>query len=262
MTAPLAETIARVEKETRDAAAHPAACISWPDTRLLLSCARRCEATAEASSQAIEGGRYFLGLMPLDAPAREWLIPLLNAASERDVLAKRVGELESLAERWEQQAFRENKSHGETSKKYQDARDRLQAIADMFSVGGLLPELFVDRIRAESTRLRLEKTELKSEIEILYADIDRLRAENERLRETEQTWYHNATAAESELIAAQDRVRELENKRKAAVVVLGDTGTDPRSRIHLAAFLLMDIPGKAVPITAPTQGAGTTGGES
>jgi len=187
---PLAETIARVSQDQAkrlhnwESSGEPDHFIGDRDLTLLLRCARRCEAIEGITSELIAKARR---LARIDSwwrtdieEFKRILPPLLDAAAERDALAKRVGELEL---------------------DFANACDkgrRLLASNDSFMASSEAANLVADKAEAESTRLRTELAELR-----LCHDEWKSEA-GERHEELRK--------ALAERNAAQDRVGELERE--------------------------------------------------
>jgi DNA repair exonuclease SbcCD ATPase subunit len=187
MTAPLAETIARLDALV--SGPHydhrQVGMMLAPHLSELRDCARRCEAIDGVESRlddlramADSGMSVIPGSIVLN------LIDLYeDAAAERDALAKRVGELEYVAG-------------------YQADLEAIRKTLDACDA----PHDCEEGVSLEPTRIRL-----------MAAEADRLRAENERLAALnsvveEQSAHVNGLIVDmrATLTAAQDRVKELE----------------------------------------------------
>jgi hypothetical protein len=241
----LAETIAAVDKVlsfVETCGDDVTAPIKVPYVRLLLACARRCEAMDNAGGTTWRDLLNSWGVAPTGRIHLE-VQALLDAAAERDALAKRVGELEELL------GVEES---GLTRAELLAEADRLMAELDEAE-----SELLATTASAKGLEKALHRFQHGQETEGDYACapslrqqaiIDELRLEASALREVTRNYSVALTAAE-------DRVRELEaeNQRfRERLPVLTPSEMDRRRDEVLAYdFTTSNKPG---PITAPTQG--------
>jgi hypothetical protein len=259
----------------------------------LLACARRCEASdksfrSDRAFELIEAIDVYVDdrevtpdwyvhvgqlTIELRAVARILLDNAIKAESERDALAKRVGELEATNERLSLSSHeaiviaKDCRAESTRLRTELDAAQRRE-IAAHNAAGGLTR-------RCEDAERRVRSTATNRELDAIH-ELDaakttntRLRAENERLARRDGHLCDLVHAHEKALTAAQERVRELEAERakvQAAAQSMFDGNAESaqkhaKSHRGQAAASARDVARyileQFAPITTPTQGVGT-----